>query len=120
MVRASCHTADNALVFAFDAVPWLREADPESIRQVAANGWSSERVAEALERRPGYEGLHQLIEYAFDRLGAETLEDPTWATFHCSVDAADAKTWLAENRPDVLALVQEPPVRSAGYSKRPI
>jgi hypothetical protein len=116
MIRAWCNTADDALVVAFDATPWLREADPQSIGQVAANGWSSERVAEALERRPGYEGLQQLIEYASSRLGAESLEDPAWATFHCSVDAADAKAWLAENRPEVLAFIHKPPIGMLGGS----
>jgi hypothetical protein len=31
MIRALCHTADNALALEFDATPWFREADPQSI-----------------------------------------------------------------------------------------
>jgi hypothetical protein len=59
MIRASCHTADNALALEFDATPWFREADPHSILHVAEQGWSSVWVADALEARPGYEGLHR-------------------------------------------------------------
>jgi mono/diheme cytochrome c family protein len=68
MIRASCHSADNRLALEFDATPWFREADPQTIRHLAKQGWSSVWVADALEARPGYEGLHQLVEYAATRL----------------------------------------------------
>jgi hypothetical protein len=103
MIRASCHTADNALALEFDATPWFREADPQSILHLAEQGWSSVWVADALEARPGYERLHQLIGYAATRLREESLEDPTWAALDCVVDPADAKQWLAENRPEIAA-----------------
>jgi hypothetical protein len=35
MIRASCHTADNALAFEFDATPWFCEADRQSILHLA-------------------------------------------------------------------------------------
>ncbi len=103
MIRASCHTADNALALEFDATPWFREADPQSILHLADQDWSSVSIADALEARPGYERLHQLIEYAATRLRDESLEDPIWAALDCVVDAADAKQWLAENRPEIAA-----------------
>ena len=103
MIRASCHTADNALALEFDATPWFREADLQSILHLADQDWSSVWIADALEARPGYERLHQLIEYAATRLRDESLEDPTWAALDCVVDAADAKQWLAENRPEIAA-----------------
>jgi mono/diheme cytochrome c family protein len=103
MIRASCHTADNALTLEFDATPWFRGADPQSIQHLAAQGWSSVWIADALEARPGYEGLHQLVEYAATRLREGSLEDPTWAALDCVVDSADAKQWLAENRPEIAA-----------------
>ena len=103
MIRAACHTADNALALEFDATPWFREADPQSIQHLAAQGWSSVWVADALESRPGYEGLHKLVEYAATRLREESLEDPTWAAFDCVVDSFDAQQWLAENRPEIAA-----------------
>ena len=103
MIRASCHTADNALVLEFDATPWFREADPQSLLHLAAQDWSSVWIADALETRPGYEGLHQLVEYAATRLRDESLEDPTWAALDCVVDSADAKQWLADNRPEIAA-----------------
>jgi hypothetical protein len=74
MIRALCHTADNARAVEFDATPWFREAAPQSILHLAEQGWSSVFVADALEARPGYEGLHQLV-----------------------------ARWLAENRPEVAA-----------------
>jgi hypothetical protein len=56
-----------------------------------------------LKPGPGYEGLHQLVEYAATRLREESLEDPTWATFDCVVSQPDATQWLAENRPEIAA-----------------
>jgi hypothetical protein len=103
MIRALCHTADNALAVEFDATPWFREADPQSVLHLADQDWSSVWIADALETRPGYEGLHKLIEYAATRLRGESLEDPTWAALDCAVDSADAKQWLAENRPEIAA-----------------
>jgi hypothetical protein len=103
MIRASCHTADNALALEFDATPWFRNADPQSILHLAAQGWSSVRIADALEAHPGYEGLHQLVEYAATRLREESLEDPTWAALDCAVNPSDAQQWLAANRPAIAA-----------------
>ena len=103
MIRASCHTADNARAVEFDATPWFREADPQSFLHLAEQGWSSVFVADALEAQPGYEGLHRLVEYAATRLREESLEDPSWATFDCVVNQPDAARWLAENRPEIAA-----------------
>lgn len=103
MIRASCHTADNALALEFDATPWFCEADPASILHLAGQGWSSTWVADALKMHPGYEGLHQLVRYAATRLRDESLEDPTWDALGCDINQADAMHWLAENRPEILA-----------------
>jgi hypothetical protein len=115
MIRASCHTADNALSFEFDATPWFREADPQSILHIAERDWSSAWIAESLEARPGYERLHQLIDYAVHRLREESLEDPSWATFECVVDGSDAMAWLRQERPDVASIIESK--RSAGQGK---
>jgi hypothetical protein len=106
MIRASCHTADNQLALEFDATPWFREADPHSIRHLAEQSWSSVWVADALESRPGYEGLHRLIEYAATRLREESLEDPTWPTLGCVVNQPDATRWLMDNRPEIATILQ--------------
>jgi len=106
MIRASCHTADNALALEFDATPWFREADPQSILHLADQDWSSVWVADALETRPGYEGLHQLVHYAATRLREESLEDPTWAALDCVVNPSDAQQWLAENRPEIASMLR--------------
>ena len=107
MIRASCHTADNALVLEFDATPWFREADPQSLLHLAAQDWSCVWIADALETRPGYEELHQLVEYAATRLRDESLEDPTWDARNCVVNQSDGMHWLAANRPEVAALIQD-------------
>jgi hypothetical protein len=106
VIRATCHTVDDALTVEFDATPWFREADPASILHVAGQGWSSAWIADALERRPGYERLHELIDYATNRLGQESLEDPAFATFECTVSGPEAMAWLGENRPDVAAIIR--------------
>jgi hypothetical protein len=80
MIRATCHTADNVVFLEFDATPWFSEADTLSIIDLARRGWSSAAIAESLERRQGYERLHDLIEYAAKRLQPESLEDLTWNT----------------------------------------
>ena len=116
MIRASCHTADNALVLEFDATPWFREADPQSLLHLAEQDWSSVWIADALETRPGYEGLHQLVEYAATRLRDESLEDPTWDALDCVVNQSDAMHWLAENRPEIAAT--DPGPRQATMIRR--
>jgi hypothetical protein len=74
--------------------------------QVAGQGWSSVWIADGLEGRPGYERLHELIDYATNGLGQESLEDPTFRTFECTVDGPEAMAWLDENRPEVAAMIQ--------------
>lgn len=101
MIRARCHTADEAKSVEFDATPWFREADADAVAALAGRGWSAPWVADALEGRPGYEGLGELLAYARGRLGEETREDPSWPTFECRVDEADAAAWLERERPDV-------------------
>ena len=54
----------------------IRMIQLASIVQVAGQEWSSTWVADGLEKRPGYERLHQLIDHATNRLGLESLEDP--------------------------------------------
>ena len=105
MIHATCHTADNIVCLEFDATPWFSEADGPSIIGLARSGWSSVAIAESLERRRGYERLHDLIEYAAERLQQESLEDLSWNTFECTVDGQDALAWLAKNRPDVMTTI---------------
>jgi hypothetical protein len=106
MIRAECHAADNARTIEFDATPWFESADVESIVRLARRDWSSQAVADALSVRPGYERLQEVIQYARDRLRAESREDPLWPTFACRVSTAEALTWLEANRPDVAARVR--------------
>jgi hypothetical protein len=68
VIRATCHTADDALIVEFDATRWFQEADPASITHVARQGWSSTWIADALERRPGYERLHELGVWSRDEV----------------------------------------------------
>jgi hypothetical protein len=105
MIHATCHTADNIRWLEFDATPWFSEADAPSIIDLAQRGWASNAIAEALERRQGYEGLHEFFEYAAKRLQPESLEDPTWDTFECVVDGPEAVAWLEKNRPEVMTRI---------------
>lgn len=103
MIRATCHTADEAMQVEFDATPWFEEADPGAILLLAKKGWSAPWVADALERLPGYEKLGELMRYARDRLGPESREDPSWPIFECRVDSAEAIAWLDRNRSGMAA-----------------
>ncbi|MEH2514169.1 hypothetical protein V1291_005523 [Nitrobacteraceae bacterium AZCC 1564] len=76
MIHATCHTADNVRCIEFDATPWFSEANAPSIIDLAQRGWTSTAIADSLEHRRGYEGLHDLVEYAAKRLQSESLEDP--------------------------------------------
>ena len=49
MIRAECHTVDNAMALEFDATPWFTEADAETIVLLAGQGWSSPWIADALQ-----------------------------------------------------------------------
>ena len=105
MIHATCHTADNVVCLEFDATPWFSEAGAPIIIDLAQHEWTGAAIAESLERRRGYERLHDLVEYAARRLQSESLEDPTWETFECVVDGPEAMAWLAKNRPDVVARI---------------
>ncbi len=106
MIHAECHTVDDALIVEFDATPWFQKADPARIMHVAAQGRSSPWIADGLEQRPGYERLHELTDYATNRLGQESLEDPAFPTFACTVSGPEAMAWLDENRPDLVVEIQ--------------
>lgn len=106
MIQAACHTADEAMRVEFDATPWFEAADARTILLLARKNWSAPWVADALEARPGYEALHELIRYARERLEMETREDPSWATFECRVDGAGATAWLDRHRSDIAAEVR--------------
>jgi uncharacterized membrane protein len=105
-IHALCHTADEKMSVTFDATPWFREADAESIIKVAKQGWSSPWIADALQHRSGYERLRELMQYATQRLQQESLEDPTWSTFECIVTGPEAVAWLEAQRPDVAAKIR--------------
>ncbi|WP_439407854.1 hypothetical protein ACNJX9_03880 [Bradyrhizobium sp. DASA03076] len=111
MIHATCHTADNIRCLEFDATPWFSEADVPSIVDLAQRGWASTAIVDSLERRRGYEGLHDLVEYAAKRLQPDKIEDPAWETFECVVNGPEAVAWLETNRPNVAARI---PNRSRG------
>jgi uncharacterized membrane protein len=107
MVHAQCHTADEKMSVTFDAAPWFSETDAESIIHLAQQGWSTPSIADALQHRPGYERLRELMQYVTERLQEESLEDPAWSSFECIVSGPDALAWLAAHRPDVAAKIRE-------------
>jgi hypothetical protein len=107
MIRASCHTADDALTLEFDGTPWFREADRQGILHLAGQDWSSTWVPTLSRYVPGYEGLHHLVSYAATLLREESLEDPTWDTLGCSINQSDAMFWLAEHRPEIAATISD-------------
>jgi hypothetical protein len=107
MIHTQCHTADGKMSVTFDAALWFSEADAESIIHLAQQGWSGPWIANALQHRPGYEHLCELIQYATDRLQEESLEDPTWSTFECIVSGPEAMASLDAHRPTVAAKIRE-------------
>src|SRR6266536_1772246 len=106
-VRLIFSSADEKMSVTFDAAPWFSEADAESITRLAQQGWSSPSIADALQHRPGYERLRELMQYATERLQEESLEDPTWSTFECIVSGPEALAWLDAHRPDEAAKIRE-------------
>jgi hypothetical protein len=106
MIRAECHTVDDKCVVQFDATPWFEQADAQSIIMLAGRDWSAPWVADALESRADYAQLHELLQYARERLQTESVEDPTWSNFECCVNDSDALNWLVRNRPEVAERIQ--------------
>jgi hypothetical protein len=106
MIRAECHTVDDKYVVQFDATPWFEQADAQSIVMLAGRDWSAPWVADALESRADYAQLHELLQYARERLQSESIEDPTWSNFECRVNDSDAVNWLVRNRPEVAERIQ--------------
>lgn len=101
MIRAECHTIDDKRMVQFDATPWFERADAQTIVLLAQRNWVAPWIADALEARPQYAELHDLLSYARERLQQESLEDPTWLNFECRVSNADALAWLTRHRPEV-------------------
>ena len=101
MIRAMCHSADNERAVQFDSTPWFEEADADTIVLLAGRDWTASWVADALERRPNYQELREVLQYARDKLQDESMEDPDWSTFYCRVNASDALRWLNVHRPVV-------------------
>ncbi|MNW16696.1 hypothetical protein D3C71_2156300 [compost metagenome] len=46
------------------------------------------------------------MRYARDRLEPESREDPSWPTFECRVDSAEAIAWLGRNRSEIAAEIR--------------
>jgi hypothetical protein len=78
VIRAICHTADDACTVEYDATPWYQEANPANIMQVAGQGWSRAWIADGLEKHPGYERLPELIDHATNRLGQDPRRAALW------------------------------------------
>lgn len=107
MIRAECHTVDDALTVDFDATPWLEEADADSVVLLSRRDWSGPEVANALETRPGNENLCELLRYARERLEKESREDPAWPTFTCRLDGTAALAWLERHRPELVQQIRQ-------------
>jgi hypothetical protein len=107
MIRAECHSADNERVVQFDSTPWFEEADADTIVLLAGRDWTAPWVADALERRPHYQELRELLQYARDKLQGESVEDPNWSTFSCRVNGSDALSWLELHRPLVAQRIRK-------------
>ena len=101
MIHATCHTADDVRCIEFDATPWFSAADAPSIIDLAQRGWASPAIAQSLEHRRGYEGLHDLVEAtAIGIPGGPDLEN-----LRLVVDGPEAVAWLRLNRPNVAARI---------------
>jgi hypothetical protein len=64
MLKKGEASADDKYVVQFDATPWFEQADAQSIILLAGRQWSAPWVGDALERRPDYDQLHDLLQYA--------------------------------------------------------
>jgi hypothetical protein len=102
-----CHTADEKLSVTFDAAPWFSVADAESVIRLAQQAWSRPSIADALQHRPGYGPLRELMQYVTERLEAESFEDPAWSAFECIVNGSEALAWLDAHRPEIAAKIRE-------------
>lgn len=96
IIRAEVHSDDFARTADFDATPWFLEASKGAIVELAECGWRgdypADRVAQFIARQNPE--VEKVLDYA-------TLQSEMG--FECSVNEADARAWLKENRKAVLA-----------------
>lgn len=97
VVPASILIDGDSKAVHFDAVPFLRDADPGQLNALQACGWrgdyAADDVAWHVRQMPGYEAVDHLM----TRMEAEE------AGFEVEVNPAAARNWLGMFRPEVLA-----------------
>jgi len=102
MIRAECHSDDMAVTAKFDATPFFEEASDAELLGLVRCGfggdYAADAVAQHLEDRAGYHTVEAVLDHARGRgdIG-----------FECHVHAADALSWVKENRPNLFERVRE-------------
>ena len=106
MVRAECHTADDAFTVEFDVTPWLEEMDAETVALLRSRAGRDRTRPMRLRLAPGTRSCTSCSATLARGWRRSSREDPSWPTFTCRVDGAAALAWLEQNRPDVAGKVR--------------
>jgi hypothetical protein len=99
-VRALAVTGDGECRARFDAVPWLRRANPAHVAKLAWEHWRGEVAMHAawqVQGDSGFEGVTDALDYA----------DANGQGLDVFVHGPDAMSWLAAYRPDVHGMLME-------------
>jgi hypothetical protein len=103
-IPSECHSDDRTIEIEFDTAAWFAQAEPSAIIALADCGWGGDYAADAVAdffSDTTTSDLFTYIRLMQQRRTRETIG------FECNVTESDARTWLAANRPDVLAMLRD-------------
>ena len=101
MIHARAYLDNQTIEVEFDAAPWFRQAPDADIKALVKCGFGGDVPADsvALFMSDHCPRLRQLFEFIeLNNLNRDTREH---LGFECHVDQADARAWIAGNRPGI-------------------
>lgn len=102
-VSATVESDDKRVTAAFDATPWFAEAGDQDVLALAREEFGHDFTADAVAEfvADSVPEVRAVLGYVAD-LKAKNTDHPD-AGFGCVVDRAQARAWVAANRPAILA-----------------
>ena len=105
VVQAKFWTDDRTFEISFDARPYLMHAPEQALTAIINVGYVGDQCTDWVAEYVAQKGLNEDLSEAFTYLGAlqkARRKDPVG--FECEVDREGLLAWMAELRPELLAL----------------
>ena len=104
MIKAKAWSDDHNVEVEFDATAWFEGAGNKEILDLAACDWRGDYPADAVamfmaDQVPGLAALFKYLEI----IAKDPLKKDLGG-FECAVDAEQARQWIKEHRPNILAM----------------